>query len=80
MGEVKKLDQMMNDAGYLRLMVSEPLTMNMSNSVPQNLRQGNPQNRKKIGRTTWRKFANSSLIRKPLLKLYDFIFRLYYEN
>ncbi|MBE0687588.1 MAG: glycosyltransferase family 2 protein, partial [Anaerolineaceae bacterium] len=33
MGQVRQLDQRMNDAGYLRLMTSEPLADNMSNSL-----------------------------------------------
>ena len=80
MGEVKKLDQMVNEAGYLRLMVADPLAMNMSNTVPFKDRG------EKIGITrlsrsnTGRAIANLAFIRKPLLKLYDRIFRLYYEN
>ena len=80
MGEVKKLDQMVNEAGYLRLMVADPLAMNMSNTIPFKDRG------EKIGRTrlsrnnTGRAIANLAFIRKPLLKLYDRIFRLYYEN
>src|SRR6185369_10688967 len=33
MGQVKQLDQRMNERGLLRLMVSDPLTMNLSNTV-----------------------------------------------
>ena len=33
MGQVQQLDQRMNEAGYLRLMVSDPLAMNMSNTL-----------------------------------------------
>src|SRR5574340_100406 len=33
MGQVRKLDKRMNDAGLLRLMVSDPLAMNMSNTL-----------------------------------------------
>src|SRR3989304_4930980 len=33
MGQVRQLDKRMNDAGLLRLMVSEPLAMNMSNTL-----------------------------------------------
>jgi len=33
MGQVRQLDQRMNDAGLLRLMVSDPLAMNMSNTL-----------------------------------------------
>ena len=33
MGQVKQLDDRMNAAGYLRLMPTEPLVMNMSNTL-----------------------------------------------
>src|SRR5262245_40556442 len=33
MGQVRQLDKRMNDAGLLRLMVSDPLVMNMSNTM-----------------------------------------------
>jgi hypothetical protein len=33
MGHVRQLDKRMNDAGLLRLMVSDPLAMNMSNTL-----------------------------------------------
>ncbi len=33
MGQVRQLDQRMNEAGLLRLMVSDPLAMNMSNTL-----------------------------------------------
>ena len=39
MGQVRQLDQRMNDAGYLRLMTTEPLMMNMSNSTRRCSRQ-----------------------------------------
>jgi glycosyltransferase involved in cell wall biosynthesis len=79
MGEVKKLDQMVNDAGYLRLMISDPLAMNMSNTVPLNYR-GEANELPKSRRNTGKKFVNLAFIRIPLLKIYDLIFRLYYEN
>src|SRR6185436_7016047 len=33
MGQVKQLDQRMNERGLLRLMLSDPLTMNLSNTT-----------------------------------------------
>jgi len=33
MGQVRQLDKRMNDACLLRLMVSDPLAMNMSNTL-----------------------------------------------
>jgi len=80
MGEVKKLDQMVNEAGYLRLMVADPLAMNMSNTVPFKDRGEKNGITRQSKSNTGRAIANLALIRKPLLKLYDRIFRLYYEN
>jgi glycosyltransferase involved in cell wall biosynthesis len=80
MGEVKKLDQMVNGAGYLRLMVSDPLAMNMSNSVPIKDRGDKGGITRQSRSNTGKAIANLAFIRKPLLKLYDRIFRLYYEN
>jgi hypothetical protein len=80
MGEVKKLDQMVNEAGYLRLMVSDPLAMNMSNTVPLKDHDEKRGKTRKAGSETGKKISNLAFIRKPLLKLYDWIFRLYYEN
>jgi glycosyltransferase involved in cell wall biosynthesis len=80
MGEVKKLDQMVNEAGYLRLMVADPLAMNMSNSVPIKDPEEKGGITRQSRRNTGKVIANLAFIRKPLLKLYDRIFRLYYEN
>ena len=38
MGQVLRLDEAMNEAGYLRLMTAGPYAMNMSNTVPAGLR------------------------------------------
>lgn len=80
MGEVKKLDQMVNEAGYLRLMVSEPLAMNMSNTLPLKVNSEKRGKARVSNSDTGKKIANLAFIKKPLLKIYDWIFRLYYEN
>jgi hypothetical protein len=75
MGQVRQLDIRMNEAGYLRLMTVEPLMQNMSNQVSPEF-QKSPQiqmhtkNRSKL----W----SFPLIKRPMMKLYDLIFRLYY--
>jgi glycosyltransferase involved in cell wall biosynthesis len=80
MGQVKQLDQRMNDAGYLRLMVTDPLVQNMSNTLPRelaaNIKEPKPA-RKKAGFA--RRLAQLPGIRGGLLGIYDAIFRLYYE-
>ena len=80
MGQVKQLDQRMNDAGYLRLMVTDPLVQKMSNTLPKELAvktAGEKNVRRKAGLA--RRLAQLPGIRGGLLGLYDTIFRLYYE-
>jgi glycosyltransferase involved in cell wall biosynthesis len=75
MGQVRQLDIRMNEAGYLRLMTTEPLMQNMSNQVPAEL-QKNKKNLKP--EKDHNKFWEIPLIKRPLMKLYNLIFRLYY--
>lgn len=75
MGQVKQLDQRVNEAGLLRLMLPEPFAMNMSNTVPAQLQADKPAKQKNK-----RKLIDLPLIKKPLLKLYDAIFRWYYDR
>jgi glycosyltransferase involved in cell wall biosynthesis len=78
MGQVRQLDQRMNEAGYLRLMTCEPLMMNMSNSL-----EGFDSD--KVERPTQRKAGffqrvlNIPLIKRGLLKIYDMIFKWYFD-
>jgi glycosyltransferase involved in cell wall biosynthesis len=75
MGQVRQLDIRMNEAGYLRLMTAEPLMQNMSNQVsPEFQKISTPQPKKKAGSKLWR----LPFIKRPLMKFYDLIFRLYY--
>ena len=80
MGQVRQLDQRMNEAGLLRLMVSDPLAMNMSNTLGYlrgELGRDKVQSKKKKG------FANRVLefapIKKVLLAVYNKIFNWYYS-
>jgi len=75
LGQVRVLDEKLNDLGYLRLMVDGYLVQNMSNRVPT----GDPQ---KIQLSVKRKFRfrDIRIIRKFLLWLHDRIFTLYYEK
>jgi glycosyltransferase involved in cell wall biosynthesis len=78
MGQVRQLDERMNAAGFLRLMVAEPLAQNMSNQVPLHL--GGKLARKHDGDLSFRKRAlNLKPVKKVLLGLYDKIFRAYYQ-
>jgi hypothetical protein len=78
MGQVRQLDKRMNDAGLLRLMVSDPLAMNMSNTLGYlrgELKGGNKRKSVSFGK----RLAELSPIKKLLLAIYNKIFRIYYE-
>jgi glycosyltransferase involved in cell wall biosynthesis len=78
MGQVKQLDQRMNERGLLRLMLSDPLTMNLSNTtdyVRGNLQKTAPIVRK----SAFQRFVNLPPLKKVLLALYDQIFKWYYS-
>jgi len=78
MGQVRQLDKRMNDAGLLRLMVSDPLAMNMSNTLGY-LRG----ELKDAGKTKPVSFGKRALevgfIKKILLAVYNKIFSWYYS-
>ncbi len=78
MGQVKQLDQRMNAAGYLRLMVSNPLVMNLSNTtdyVKGVYAKGQPA----IQRPGLvKRLAQFAPIKRALLAVYDQIFKWYY--
>ncbi len=78
MGQVRQLDERVDAAGYLRLMVTDPLTMNMSNT-PQitfpNRAAAQP------AAPSWRqRLLDFPLVKKPLLALYNRIFHWYYDR
>jgi glycosyltransferase involved in cell wall biosynthesis len=80
MGQVRQLDQRMNEAGYLRLMLTDPLAMNMSNTLRNAPGAA-------AARTTERKKSSPSTalldfppVRRVLLSMYDAIFRWYYDR
>lgn len=77
MGQVKQLDQRMNEAGLLRLMPTEPLAMNMSNTL-RGVRKIEPP----MTPVTPKRYPllDFPLIRRVLLGLYDSIFRWYYDR
>jgi len=80
MGQVRQLDKRMNDAGLLRLMVSDPLAMNMSNTLGYlrgELGKANGKVKKKISLV--RRILELGPIKKILLALYNKIFNWYYS-
>lgn len=80
MGQVRQLDKRMNDAGLLRLMVPDPLAMNMSNTLGYlrgELGQGKERGKKKD--SLMRRTLEFSPIKKMLLAVYNKIFIWYYS-
>ena len=78
MGQVRQLDKRMNDAGLLRLMVPDPLTMNMSNTLGY-LRGELIGGEKKKQVSFGKRVLELAPIKKMLLAVYNKIFRIYYE-
>ncbi len=79
MGQVKQLDQRMNAAGYLRLMVSDPLVMNLSNTtdyVKGVYAKGQPAPKQA---SLVKRLVQAAPIKKLLLAIYDQIFKWYYS-
>jgi glycosyltransferase involved in cell wall biosynthesis len=77
MGQVKMLDERLNAAGYLRLMVPEPLAQNMSNEVELAPELRNHDKKKNL--TFKKRLLEMRLVKNPLLALHDAIFRFYYH-
>lgn len=81
MGQVQRLDGLVNDAGYLRLMTTTPYMQNMSNQVPDWVRQ---QAGKASPKPTEKKsvfqLKNLRVIKWPLMRLYDWIFKIYWRE
>ncbi len=75
---VRQLDQRMNDAGLLRLMVSEPLAMNMSNTLGYLRGESGKESKKR--KTGFRKrVLELPPLKKVLLAVYNKIFNWYYS-
>jgi hypothetical protein len=79
MGQVKQLDQRMNETGHLRLMPTEPLAMNMSNTL-RNLSGVISQSANRTHTASKQPFLDFPPVRRSLLFLYDQIFRWYYDR
>jgi glycosyltransferase involved in cell wall biosynthesis len=80
MGQVRQLDKRMNDAGLLRLMVSDPLAMNMSNTLGYlrgELGKENVRRKKKEGLA--RRVLELGPVKKMILAVYNRIFSWYYS-
>jgi glycosyltransferase involved in cell wall biosynthesis len=81
MGQVRQLDRRMNDAGLLRLMVPDPLAMNLSNTLGYLRGElGKDAVKGKRGKPgVKRRLLESGPIKKILLAVYNKIFTWYYS-
>ena len=80
MGQVRQLDKRMNDAGLLRLMVSDPLAMNMSNTLGYlrgELGKGRETSKKRV--SFGKRILEIGFFKKILLAVYNKIFSWYYS-
>ncbi len=77
MGQVRQLDERMNGAGFLRLMTPDPLVMNLSNTT-QYLKDKYRSRTERTERQS-KRLRDISLVKKVLLKIYNYIFDLYYS-
>jgi len=78
MGQVRQLDKRMNEAGLLRLMVSDPLAMNMSNTLGY-LRGELKTAAAKRRPSAARRLLEFGPVKKSLLAVYNRIFNWYYS-
>jgi hypothetical protein len=69
----------MNNAGYLRLMTAEPYAMNMSNTVPAELR-GKESLPSAAPGGLGRRLLSLPPVKAALLGLYNRIFRWYHAR
>lgn len=77
LGQVRELDRRMDDAGLLRLMVSDPLAMNMSNTLGY-MRGELSRRATRPKKSLAKRFLNAAPVKKSLLAIYNAIFRWYY--
>jgi glycosyltransferase involved in cell wall biosynthesis len=82
MGQVRALDARLNDAGYLRLMTTEPFVRHLGNTVPQEHRAlvglgplAAPSTSRRVNR-----FLDWPPVRRFLLGVHHRIFRWYFRS
>jgi len=75
MGQVLRLDEMINKAGYLRLMTDIPYVMNLSNTISTAplIKTTNKINQSSL----FRRILETPFVKSPLMRLYHMIFKLY---
>ena len=80
MGQVRELDRMVDQAGLLRLMTSEPFAMNMSNTMQTIPEEDIPHGSYVQSRSLGMMILEIPLIKRLLLFIYNRIFRWYYSK
>lgn len=78
MGQVLMLDERINQAGYLRLMTTDPLVMNMSNTAIPVPRSGAVHSARVSPDGVGRRLLDWGPVRRGLLWFYDRVFAWYY--
>lgn len=79
MGQVKQLDERMNQKGYLRLMLPDPLAMNLSNTLPAEstfLKRKLKSESRTL--SIKQKVLEVQVVKKLLLAIHDWIFKQYF--
>jgi len=79
MGQVKQLDQRINDRGLLRLMPVEFLAQNMSNRTDWIHRPTDSVESPKSAASNMKRFLQVPVVKRVLLGVHDRIFRWYYD-
>jgi glycosyltransferase involved in cell wall biosynthesis len=79
MGQVRSLDELINQAGYLRLSTCEPYVKHLGNRI-DGIQVGEVMGEAPQKPNKGNRVLDLPFIRHTLLGIYDFIFRLYYEN
>ena len=78
MGQIRQLDKRINDAGLLRLMMSDQLVMNMSNTLGYLRGELGKEGRKqKVG--LGKRVLEVGVVKKVLLAVYNKICGWYYS-
>ena len=80
MGQVRELDRKVNEAGLLRLMVSEPYAMNMSNTLQSIPKVEASRRSKDRSRPLGKMILENPIVKRLLLFVYNRIFRWYYSK
>jgi glycosyltransferase involved in cell wall biosynthesis len=79
MGQVRTLDKMINQAGYLRLTTCEPYVRHIGNKIA-GTKDYELQRDLSGKKNTGIRLLENPIIKKTMLGIYDFIFKLYYEK